>query len=123
MRLLPLSPLYLGQSYRPGFRPLSALDDADDHTLSFAERRDAGPLERRGVHEDIFPAAIPRDKAEPLGGIVPLHGPGFVNARFRIRQVGWRWEARPRTADCDRGAAVHGDDLGNDRASLTLSHP
>src|SRR6516162_884151 len=119
---MPLPPLYLGRSYRPGFWSLAALHDTDDHTLSFAQRHEPGALQRRGVHEDVLPAAIPNDKAEPLGGVVPLHGPRFGHASFQIRQVGWGWQAGPRTADCDRRAAVHGDDFGNDRTALTLGH-
>ena len=69
----------LDQAHPCGFESLSALDDIDDHLLSFAERRDPGSFESRDVDKHIFAAAVPRDEAVALLWVEPLHHTGLLD--------------------------------------------
>jgi hypothetical protein len=44
-----------------------ALGYADKNALALVQTRDARPVKRGDVHEDVLPAAVPNDEAEPLG--------------------------------------------------------
>src|SRR5260370_7711332 len=43
------------------------------HRLSFIERRKAGLLDRRNMHEHVLAAIAGLDKSETLGRVKPLH--------------------------------------------------
>src|SRR6516165_1984220 len=104
---MPFPLLQLGQPYRSSFRSLLTLHDANYHALAFAEVYDASPLEHGGVDENILPAAIPNDEAEPLGCVVPLHGTRFLHTPLRTRLVVRGRKTRSRRLARDRRAAVH----------------
>jgi hypothetical protein len=76
----------LGQLDRGGFR-LLVPSDPRLRRQTLADPRvqacDTCPLKRGGMHEDIPPAAIPDNEAEPLHGVVPLHRPHLLDARLQ----------------------------------------
>ena len=76
-------PCRLGQLDRGGFWSLSTIGYADKDALALVQTHDARPLKRGGVYEDILPAAVQNDEAEPLGGVVPLHRPHLLDARLQ----------------------------------------
>jgi hypothetical protein len=51
----------------------------DGDALAFRQAHNAGTLQCRGVHEDIFAAVIRADEAEALGGVVPLYRARLLN--------------------------------------------
>jgi hypothetical protein len=69
----------LGQAHPGGFESLSALDDIDDHLLSFAEAGDPRSFESRDVDEHVFAAAVPLDEALALLWVEPLHRTGLLD--------------------------------------------
>jgi hypothetical protein len=73
----------MGYLYRGGLRSLPTLGHADKDALALVQIRDARPLKRGGVHEDVLAAAIQDDEAESLDGVVPLHRPHLLNARLQ----------------------------------------
>src|ERR1700694_503341 len=112
----------LGQLDRGGLWSLPTLCYADKHALALVQACDACPLKRGGVHEDIPPAAIPDNEAEPFHGVVPLHRPHLLSARLQGPLVRWRSKTRSRMPVRCCSAAVHAYDFGHLGATLPQSH-
>jgi hypothetical protein len=56
---------------------------------AFVEIADAGPLDRRHVHEDVLAAIVGLDETESLLGIVKLHGAALAHRGDLLTTVGW----------------------------------
>ena len=70
----------LGQLDRGGFWSLLPLGYADKDALALFQMRDARPVKRGDVYENVLPAAVPNNETEPLGDVVPLHRPHLLDA-------------------------------------------
>jgi hypothetical protein len=70
----------LGQLDRGGFWSFLPLGYADKDALALVQTRDARPVKRGDVYEDVFPAAVPNNETEPPGDVVPLHRPDLLDA-------------------------------------------
>src|ERR1700709_2608917 len=61
------------------------------HRLSLIERRKAGLLDRRNMHEHVLAAIAGLDKSETLGRVKPLHSTfshHVVSAVLKTTQIG-----------------------------------
>ena len=75
--------LLIRHSDRGGFWSLLPFGYADKHALALVQTRDARPVKRGDVYEDVLPAAVPNNETELLGDVVPLHGPHLLHARLQ----------------------------------------
>ena len=71
-----------------GLRSLASLYHIDSYPLAFRQIDQAPAIKRRGMHEDVFAAAVPDDEPEPLIGVVLLHctdllGGGLIGGLVR----------------------------------------
>jgi hypothetical protein len=105
-----------------GLQSLAALDHVDGYPLAFRKLSNAAAVERRGMHENVFAAAIPDDEPEPFIRVVPLYRTDLLDGdliRALVRPFG-SWAAR---LFLQRGAGVDSQDLGYLHALLTRRRP
>lgn len=77
----------IGHFDRGSLRSLPTLGHTDENALALVQMRDACPLQRGRVNEDLLPATIQDDKPKPPDGVVSFHGPRLVDSRFQRLSV------------------------------------
>src|SRR5439155_8617993 len=110
----------LSEADPSGFRSLEALGDIDHDALPLVERGQPRPLQGGGMNEHVLAAIVAHDKAEALGGVVPLYRAGLLAGGLERRSLGGPKPgpgARPRRG---RSAAVDIQHLGHLRSALAL---
>ena len=82
----------------------------------------AGPVQRRDMDENVLPAAITHDEAEPLIGIVPLHRANLFDSRLIGGLIGpfRTWASR---LLLQRRARIDTQYFGDLRSLLTWCRP
>src|SRR5580700_5149715 len=68
-------------------RSLATLDHIDRDPLAFCQVADAGAVQSRCMHENIFAAPVTDDKAEPFVGGIEFHRADLLDCGLIGRQI------------------------------------
>src|SRR4051794_10567652 len=91
---------------------LAALDHVHNHSLAFHQIGEAGAVEHRDMHENVFTAAVADDEPKSFVGIVPLHRADLLDSRLISRLIRPLRPWAPRLL-LQRRAGIDAQDFGD----------